>query len=120
MGTKHFSDNELSCKCGCGFKITDTILLTRLENARCIADIPFTITSGARCQKHNKAVGGVDSSAHTKGLAVDIAFKDSHSCFLIIDSLYRAGFRRIGINFAKSFIHCDVDESKPQDVLFKY
>lgn len=120
MGTKHFSDKELSCQCGCGFTITDELFLRRLESAREIAGIPFTITSGARCKEHNKKVGGVDSSAHTKGLAVDIAFKDSHCCYVILDSLYKAGFKRIGINFAKSFIHCDVDESKPQEVLFKY
>lgn len=120
MATKHFSDKELSCQCGCGFKITDNSFLDKLELAREIAGIPFTITSGARCKNHNKAVGGVDSSAHTKGLAVDIAFKDSHACFIILSSLYKAGFKRIGINFAKSFIHCDIDDSKPQYVLFKY
>ena len=120
MGTKHFSDKELSCQCGCGFNITDKDFLNKLELAREIADIPFKITSGARCNKHNKEVGGVDDSAHTKGLAVDIAFKDSHACYVILWSLYQAGFKRIGINFAKSFIHCDVDESKPQGVLFKY
>lgn len=120
MSTKHFSDKELSCKCGCGFKTTDSLFLDKLEIAREIAGIPFIITSAARCKEHNKAVGGVDTSAHTKGLAVDIAFKDSHSCYIILRSLYDAGFKRIGINFAKSFIHCDVDESKPQGVLFKY
>lgn len=120
MATKHFSDKELSCQCGCGFTIIDELFLEQLEMAREIAGIPFAITSGARCKDHNKKVGGVDGSAHTKGLAVDIAFKDSHACYVILDSLYKAGFKRIGINFAKSFIHCDVDESKPQEVLFKY
>ena len=120
MGTKYFSDKELSCKCGCGFMITDESFLSRLDAAREIAGIPFVVTSAARCLKHNKAVGGVDSSAHTKGLAVDMAFKDSHSCYIILRALYDVGFKRIGINFAKSFIHCDVDETKPQEVLFKY
>lgn len=120
VSTKHFSDMELSCQCGCGFKITDDLFLKRLEYARELALIPFVITSGARCEKHNKEVGGVDTSAHTKGLAVDIAFKDSHQCFVIMEALLRAGFKRIGINFNKSFIHCDTDDSKPQNVLFKY
>lgn len=120
MSTKHFSDYELSCKCGCGYCIKDSLFLDKLEYARKLANIPFVITSSARCVKHNKEVGGVETSAHTKGLAVDIAFKDSHQCFVIIDSLLRAGFKRIGINFAKSFIHCDVDTSKPQFVIFKY
>lgn len=120
MATKHFTDVELSCKCGCGYKITDVMFLQKLEYARELAHIPFVLTSSARCIKHNAEVGGVETSAHTKGLAVDIAFKDSHQCFVIVDSLIKAGFKRIGINFAKSFIHCDTDSSKPQNVLFKY
>lgn len=120
VSTKHFSDMELSCQCGCGFKITDDLFLKRLEYAREYARIPFIITSGARCDKHNKEVGGVADSAHTKGLAVDIAFKNSNQCYKIMDALIKAGFKRIGINFDKSFIHCDADESKPQNVLFKY
>lgn len=115
----YFSRKELECKC-CGVYIIDDDLLPRLNRARELAGIPFIITSGYRCQKHNSEVGGVPTSAHTKGLAVDIAFKNSNQCFKIVRALYDAGFKRIGINFAKSFVHCDVDGSKPQNVLFKY
>lgn len=115
----YFSRKELECKC-CGVCLISDELLGRLNHAREIAGIPFIITSGYRCEKHNDEVGGVPTSAHTKGLAVDIAFKNSNQCFKIVRALYDAGFRRIGINFAKSFVHCDVDGSKPQDVLFKY
>lgn len=115
----YFSRKELECKC-CGVCLISDDLLGRLNHAREIAGIPFIITSGYRCQKHNDFVGGVPTSAHTKGLAVDIAFKNSNQCFKIVRALYDAGFKRIGINFAKSFVHCDVDGSKPQDVLFKY
>lgn len=117
--TNYFSRKELECKC-CGVCLISDDLLGRLNFARETSGIPFIITSGYRCQKHNDAIGGVPTSAHTKGQAVDIAFKNSNQCFKIVRALYDAGFRRIGINFAKSFIHCDVDGSKPQDVLFKY
>ena len=117
--TNYFSRKELECKC-CGVCLITDELLGRLNHAREIAGIPFIITSGYRCQKHNDEVGGVPTSAHTTGKAVDIAFKNSNQCFKIVRALYDAGFRRIGINFAKSFVHCDVDGSKPQDVLFKY
>lgn len=33
---------------------------------------PITVTSGYRCQKLNRAVGGVATSQHTKGEAADI------------------------------------------------
>ena len=117
--TNYFSREELECKC-CGKYIIDDDLLSRLNRARELAGIPFIITSGYRCQKHNSDVGGVPTSAHTTGKAADIAFKDSAQCFKIIKALYDSGFKRIGINFAKSFVHCDVDGSKPQNVLFKY
>lgn len=115
----YFTRKELECRC-CGVCLISDELLSRLNQARESAGIPFIITSGYRCQKHNEKVGGVPTSAHTKGLAVDIAFKNSNQCFKIVRALYDAGFKRIGINFAKSFVHCDVDTSKPQEVLFKY
>ena len=115
----YFSRKELECRC-CGVCLVDDNLISRLNQARELAGIPFIITSGYRCEKHNAEVGGVPTSSHTKGLAVDIAFKDSNQCFKIMKSLLDAGFNRIGINFAKSFIHCDIDGDKPQNVLFKY
>ena len=117
--TNYFIRKELECRC-CGVCLIAEELVEKLNQAREIAGIPFIITSGYRCAKHNEEVGGVAESSHTKGLAVDIAFKNSNQCFKIVRALYDAGFRRIGINFAKSFVHCDVDGSKPQDVLFKY
>lgn len=36
--------------------------------------VPMIITSGYRCEKVNKLVGGVDNSQHMKGEAVDFYF----------------------------------------------
>lgn len=36
--------------------------------------IPMIITSGYRCERLNKLVGGVDNSQHMKGEAVDFCF----------------------------------------------
>ena len=36
--------------------------------------IPVIVTSGYRCEKVNKLVGGVDNSQHMKGEAVDFCF----------------------------------------------
>lgn len=82
----------------------------RLHHARILANIPFKITSGYRTQAHNQRVGGVPNSAHTKGLAADIACNDSQSRIKIVSALVAAGFRRIGI--AESFIHVDQDGEK--------
>ncbi|MGC9344888.1 MAG: D-Ala-D-Ala carboxypeptidase family metallohydrolase, partial [Bacteroidales bacterium] len=70
---------EFECKCGCGQNGVDINFLRKLNEARDLADIPFIISSGYRCQKHNKEIGGVPDSAHTKGMAVDITCKDSRT-----------------------------------------
>lgn len=36
--------------------------------------VPMIITSGYRCERVNKMVGGVDNSQHMKGKAVDFCF----------------------------------------------
>ena len=67
----HFSSAELACKC-CGVYVENKELLFRLEMLRAKLGKPIIITSGYRCPRHNKEVGGVANSQHTKGTAVDI------------------------------------------------
>lgn len=43
----------------------------KLELVRKVLGFPIMITSGYRCPLLNARVGGVSTSAHTKGLAVD-------------------------------------------------
>jgi len=117
MKLKHFKIDEFKCPC-CGENHINNILLISLDKARDIAGIPFIITSGYRCPKHNKEVGGKPNSAHLKGLAVDIKATSSKQRFLITQALIKAGFTRIGI--AHNFIHADIDSSKPQKVIWLY
>ena len=115
----YFKDSEFACKCGgCESKKMDQGLVGSLNIARHFADIPFSITSGYRCEVHNKAVGGKSTSSHVKGLAVDIHCVDSHDRHTMIIALKQAGFSRIGI--AKNFIHVDVDATKPRNVIWVY
>lgn len=78
------------------------------------------VSSGMRCPTHNKAVGGLENSAHTKGLAFDVVFGNSQECFVITKHLIASGVCRIGLNQAKQFIHFDVESGQPQNVFFKY
>lgn len=94
----------------------DIKLLTLLDNARTMADIPFIITSGKRDPAKNAEVGGVNNSSHIKGLACDIACENSSQAFFIIRGAIVAGFKRIGIG--KGHIHLDIDPNKVQNVLF--
>ena len=103
-GLKHFKMSEFDCKC-CGKADMDMDFLRKLDIARETAGIPFIITSGYRCEKHNRAVGGSPTSTHPEGIAADILCDDSVKRFKIINALLAVGFKRIGIG--KDFIHVD-------------
>ena len=98
--------------------LMDRGFLMKLDLARGNAGIPFTITSGYRTKEHNAKVGGVSDSSHTLGLAADISCNNSKDRLLIVSSLLRAGFNRIGI--ANTFIHVDLDYNKVQNVIWTY
>lgn len=73
---KHFTKNEFTCKCGCGFNNIDINLVKVLEKIRShFGDKPLYITSGCRCANHNIKVGGVQGSRHVLGKASDIYIK---------------------------------------------
>ena len=100
-----FKREEFACKC-CGKVILDALFLAQMERAREIAGVPFVVTSGYRCSKHNAEVGST-SKNHTSGKAADIKAADGPTRGKILKGLYRAGFTRIGISFEKSFVHAD-------------
>jgi len=94
---------ELKCPC-CGEVHIDSIFLHKLRQAREIAEVPFIINSGYRCENHNKEVGST-SRNHVEGKAADIKAIDGPTRGKILKGLYKAGFVRIGVS--KTFIHCD-------------
>lgn len=114
---KYFELSEFNCPC-CGKNVMQPKFLKMLDNARGHACIPFVITSGYRCEKHNAEVGGVKNSSHLKGLAADIACSSTTQKAKIIKGLYLAGFTRVGIG--GGFVHADCDPSLPADQLWTY
>ena len=112
---KYFTLDEFDCpSLPNSGKNMDTNFLTKLEEAREIAGVPFKITSGYRTKEHNEAVGGVPNSSHLIGVAADIAVSSGSERYTILNALIKAGFKRIGV--AKTFIHCDTDPNKPNSV----
>lgn len=112
----HFTDREMDCSCGCQ-KTVAPELLVRLEALRALIDKPLSVTSGARCETHNREVKGKQHSWHLKGLAVDIACKDSSLRIDIVRNAGKLGFNGIGI--AKNFIHLDLRPDS-EEVCFLY
>lgn len=58
-----------------------------LDEAREQLGMPITVTSGYRSKAVNKAVGGVATSQHTKGEAVDLVCRDNARLFNIIKTM---------------------------------
>jgi len=107
----YFDSREFECPC-CrqGSDRMNLVFVARLDQARGLADVPFVITSGWRCERHNAEVGGSETSSHMKGLAVDLECQLSGVRFQILWALRVVGFNRIGIR--RDFIHVDMDFDK--------
>ena len=67
----HFSLKEFECPC-CKCVRLDEKLLAKLEALRVLWGKSIVITSGYRCERHNRKIGGARNSLHMKGKAVDI------------------------------------------------
>ena len=115
--SSHFRKIEFTCNCGCGQCDMNEQFIGALNMARKDAGIPFRISSGYRCESHNKQVGGVKDSSHTKGIAADILTSGSEERRKILVAVLRY-FPRVGIH--KAFIHVDLDIEKSGDVVWVY
>jgi len=119
LDLKYFNLSEFDSpdEVGSGNKM-DSKFLEKLDYARHNAGIPFKINSGYRTETHNALVGGRVGSSHLKGLAADIAYNGSRERYIILNALMSVGINRLGIS--RSFLHCDLDNSKDQDVIWLY
>lgn len=97
----------------------NTHLVDLLDIMRGECGFPFRITSGKRTKAENdNLIDAVGNSAHLTGLSVDIQCITDEQRFKMIQSAFQNGIKRIGI--AKGYLHFDVDNSKPQEVVWLY
>ena len=124
MGSLHFSDSEIACKCcGSGADLVSPILLEMLEQLRSdCGNIPLTLNCVYRCPSHNAEVGGVPNSQHVLGEAADIAVPASMTTAEFLAKVEACrdwqGHRFTGIgcyaydsscnSYGDGFIHADV------------
>jgi zinc D-Ala-D-Ala carboxypeptidase len=115
---KYFKREEFSCDC-CGDNLMVDSFIEMLDKAREIAGIPFKINSGYRCVEHNKkSKRSSATSSHLKGIAADIECLNGIGRYAIVMALKEVGINRIGI--ADTFIHADIDITKPQGTIWLY
>lgn len=107
---RHFTAEELGCRCGCGatWEMMHPGFMTMIARMRHDLGFPLPVTSAYRCPAHDAQIGG--RGPHTTGRAIDIAVYGDRAHALLGASL-AAGFTGIGISqhgpLAKRFIHLD-------------
>jgi uncharacterized protein YcbK (DUF882 family) len=101
--SKYFSAKEFVCPC-CGRADVSEELVVALNVLRETVGVPVVVTSGYRCEGHNRAVGGAPNSFHTYGMAADIR---PVGCSL--DALVRAADPLFnGLKRYSTWVHVDV------------
>lgn len=70
-----FKSKELECKgtvCGPCKQLPNQEMINKLDEIRQKYNKPIKISSGFRCEKHNKIIKGAAASKHMQGNAADI------------------------------------------------
>lgn len=113
--SENFFKDEFACPC-CGVADIDPRLVLKLQALRSALGRSLVINSGYRCQKHNdKIPHSSKNSSHIKGFAVDVACFNSPDRYELI-ALCVNLFSRIGVY--SGWVHLDVDDTKPQNMMW--
>ena len=104
-----FRPEEFACPC-CGECPMDAKMLIKLDAARRVAAIPFRVTSGYRCPRHDAEIGGKGN--HITGKAVDLACSEPLPRMKIVRALLSVGFPFVEI--ADRHVHADLLSDKHQ------
>jgi len=118
--SKFFSREECECKCQCGLMNIDPELLRVMDELRVLVGHGLTPSSGSRCGKNN--------SVHLTGMAVDLKTPGSIQRWELLNAIslhneisLRSDLHIIArIGIGRSFIHIDLDDTKPQNVILVY
>ena len=113
--TKNFTQREFRSRDGAKMPLD---VLENIKDLACNLQVlrdflgeSIKVNSGYRSEAHNKAVGGVKTSKHTKGLAADIRVKDldTDDLYLIIEALIKQGdMQEGGLGVYDTFVHYDI------------
>lgn len=114
--SENFNVAEFACHgSGCCSTVKiDEQLVSYVQKIRNHFGKSVTITSGYRCEKHNKSVGGATASRHAKGQAADIVV-DGVAPATVAKYAESIGIKGIGLyETAKDgyFVHIDTRTSK--------
>lgn len=113
--SKSFKRKEFACKDGCGLGLGDgdinPELIEVIQDVRDHFGEPVVISSGLRCEAHNKRVGGAPKSQHLLGTAADlrIAKVKPGDVYDYLDKKYP---NKYGVGRYNTFTHIDVRSNR--------
>lgn len=115
--SRNFKWSEFECKCGCGTKNVSGRAVEALQKLRDMLGTPLVVTSAARCEAHNKAVGGAPKSSHLSGSGIkshafDVLIPKGMTQETFVQNARVCGFT--GIGWGASFTHIDMRD-RPAD-----
>lgn len=112
----NFRSTEFDCHgSGCCSKtLIDEKLVEYLQKIRDHFGKPIIISSGYRCERHNRSVGGATASKHKQGMAADIMVTDVKPAEV---AKYAESIGILGIGLYETnkdgfFVHIDTRTSK--------
>lgn len=110
--SKNFTSEEFQCRC-CGKITIEPKLIEVLQTLRDHLG-PIHITSGYRCEYHNKDVGGIKNSYHTRGMAADfkVEGRTPSEVLQYIETNLPEISNSCGIGIYRSWTHIDVRGTK--------
>ena len=103
---RFFDRDEFACKCGCGFNTVDAELLHVLTVMRKHFNAAVSLSSGCRCETHNRNEGGSENSQHLIGRGADVTVYgvSPGEVYMWLNSKYP---NKYGLGRYKSFTHID-------------
>lgn len=112
-GIRYFKRKEFACKCGkcSGFPVEPVRELVEVaDELREHFNAEVRVSSGVRCEAHNKAVGGVAGSRHKLGKAMDFCVQGVSGSIVKVycDKLIKAGKLRYCYIIDGNYVHMDV------------
>ena len=90
-------------------------LAGNLQSLRDYLGRPININSAYRCPKHNKKIGGVETSQHILGKAADITVQSLKpiEVYAIIEDLIDFGVMlQGGLGLYDTFVHTDIRKTR--------
>lgn len=115
--SKYAALSEVACKCGCSM-IPTKEMLDKFDEIREKFGKPIHISSGFRCEKQNKKIGGSAKSNHCSGLAIDVVRTDSLEDF-IVKNLETLNIYIEDLKSTPTWIHIQIVPPKSGKRIFK-